>query len=373
MYKHVALLKSKAGNSGGLEKYASRIAAGFIEQGAKVSLLTTGSPSSSIPFYSVKTAPWPAFLRMEQFDQFVQRWIANEKPDLVFGMDRNRFQTHIRAGNGVHIAYLKSRILTEGKIKYGLCLLNPMHRKILELEKTAFEHPELRKLFANSHMVRNELLEYYQIDPAKIEVIHNGVEWEEMHSDFSHWEKGRKEACRQFHLNPSIFHFLFIGNGYLRKGLDRLLEGLARLKRRDFHLSVIGKDNRMELFHAKAVQLGLKDHVRFFGPRPEIRLFYQLADVLVIPSFYDPFANVTVEALAMGLFVVSSKHNGGHEILHPHHGTLIENLLDPDSVAAALEIAMSHPKTAHSSQAARQSVSHLDFSKQLKKLINACG
>ena len=66
---------------------------------------------------------------------------------------------------------------------------------------------------------------------------------------------------------------------------------------------------------ALAAKLNIQRRVTFFGPQKEIRPFYQFADALVIPSFYDPFANVTVEALAMGLFVVSSKSNGGHEIL----------------------------------------------------------
>lgn len=376
MGKHIVLLKSRAQNSGGLEKYASRIASGFAERGAKVSILTTENSESStaacISFHSVKTSPWPSFLRMEQFDRFARKWLEENKADLVFGMDRNRFQTHIRAGNGVHIAYLKSRILTEGRLKYWTCHLNPMHQKILELEKAAFENPSLKKLFANSEMVRNQILEYYDIDPGKIEVIHNGVEWEEMKNDFSTWEMGREEACKKFHLNPEKLHFLFIGNGYLRKGLDPLLEGLSKLKRKDFHLSVIGKDNRIDLYQSKVIKLGIKDHVSFFGPRTEIRLFYQLADVLAIPSFYDPFANVTVEALAMGLFVLSSKQNGGSEILNEKNGLVVQNLLDSDSMIEALDSAFSHRKTPKSAKIARESVSHLDFSKQLTKLIDAC-
>lgn len=375
--KHIAILKSRAGNSGGLEKYASRISSGFAEKGARVSLLTTGLSENvfshpSISSHPIQTISWPAFLRMEQFDSYVQKWLQREKPDLVFGMDRNRYQTHIRAGNGVHIAYLKSRVFTEGKIKHWICLLNPMHRKILELEKTAFENPHLRKIFANSHMIRRQLLKYYDIDPAKIEVIHNGVEWHEMEEDFLDWKEKKKDACLRLGLDSERFHFLFIGSGYLRKGLDQLLKGLSRLKRRDFHLSVIGKDNRMQTYFAKAIQLGLKDNIRFFGQQSNTRPFYQIADALVIPSFYDPFANVTIEALAMGLFVVSSKSNGGFEILSENNGTLIENLLDLDSIESALQIAMMHRKTPASALAVRQSVAHLDFSQQLQKLIDAC-
>ena len=126
---------------------------------------------------------------------------------------------------------------------------------------------------------------------------------------------------------------------------------LSRLKEKEFHLSVIGKDNRWEDYAALAEKLKIQSKVTFFGPQKEIRPFYQFADALVIPSYYDPFANVTVEALAMGLFVVSSKSNGGHEILTSENGTVISNLLDVDSVAESLSIALRHPKTPDSSHA----------------------
>ncbi|HSX25457.1 MAG TPA: glycosyltransferase family 4 protein [Chlamydiales bacterium] len=361
MKKHVVILKSRAGHCGGLEKYSARIAAAFAEKGARVSLL--GGES---------VAKWPSFLRLEQYDRYVQTWLKNNPADLVFGMDRNRHQTHLRAGNGVHAAYLKSRIAAEGRLKYLICRFNPLHRKILELEQAGFENPALQKLFTNSHMVRSEILNYYKVDPKKIKVIHNGVEWEEMADAFQNWENKREMGFKKFGLDPSHFHFLFVGNGYLRKGLDRLLEGLSRLSTRDFHLSVVGKDKRMELYRAKAMQLGLKTQVRFFGAQSEIRLFYQMADVLVIPSFYDPFANVTVEALAMGLFVLSSKQNGGAEILTKENGAVIEDLLEPDSMVNALELTLKERKTPMSAAARRQSVASLDFSKQMRTLIEAC-
>ncbi len=375
--KHVVILKSGAQNSGGLEKYASRIASAFVQKGSRVSVLTTGTPSSSpqtapISFHPVKTSRWPSFLRMEEFDRFAKKWIEEEKPDLIFGMDRNRFQTHIRAGNGVHISYLKSRILTEGRWKHWICRLNPMHRKILELEKTAFEHPLLKKIFANSHMVRSQILEHYKIEPSKIEVIHNGVEWEEMEGPFSRRKEESLAFAKRFHLDPDTFYFLFVGNGYLRKGLGTLLQALSRISSHSFQLLVVGKDNQTEYFQAKAVELGLKNHVRFFGSMEDITPFYQLSDVLVIPSFYDPFANVTIEALAMGLFTVSSKQNGGHEILTADNGIAVDNLLEIDSLVGALESCLKRKKNDQSARHIRDSVAHLDFSKQLHQLIQAC-
>lgn len=374
MKKQVVLLKARVGQQGGLEKYAIRIARGFLERDTEVSLLTTGEQSDfpGVSVHTVNTCRWPAFWRMEQYDRFVQEWLDKHGADLVFGMDRNRFQTHFRAGSGVHAAFLKSRIMTQGRMKWITCLFNPLHQKILELERAAFENPKLRKLFTNSDMVRKEILTYYRTDPAKIEVIHNGVEWHEMERDFQEWPLKKEGAAKQFGLDPSQFHFLFIGNGYLRKGLTQLLHAFARLSHHPIHLSVIGKDNHSERFQILAEELNLGHRVTFFGHQKAIRSFYQLADALVIPSFYDPFANVTVEALAMGLFVISSKSNGGHEILTPENGAVIDDLLDPDSIAAALLLALNRPKTELRANVIRESVRHLDFSNQIPRLIDAC-
>lgn len=371
--KNIVLLKSRVQNGGGLEKYSSRIMNAFIARGHTVRVLTAGVRNfSSNAMESFKTVAWPAFVRMEQFDRAVQKWLLHHPTDLIFGMDRNRMQTHMRAGNGVHAAYLDSRIYTEGKFKHWVCQFNPLHRKILELEKAAFESPGLQKLFTNSFMVQKQILSRYSTSPSKVEVIHNGVEWREMQSDFDSWKEGRATAIKKHGLDENKYHFLFIGHGFLRKGLDCLLEGLALLPFRDFHLSIVGKDKRINFYRRRVEQLGLYKNVRFFGPQVEMREFYQLADSLIIPSFYDPFANVTIEALAMGLFVVSSKYNGGSEILTSENGCIIDRLLDPESVSHALMQAIQRPKNDLTALSYRRSVEHLDFSKQLAKLIDAC-
>ena len=134
-------------------------------------------------------------------------------------------------------------------------------------------------------------------------------------------------------------------------------------------MSVIGKDKQIPYYEQRAKTLGLSAQVHFFGPQQQIRPFYQLADTLVIPSHYDPFANVTVEALAMGLFVVSSKNNGGHEVLEPHTGAVIPSLNDPEAFAATLKSSLKHKKTHTSAAMIRASVRHLDFGKALERIV----
>lgn len=337
---NVVLLKTKAKTGGGFEKVANRIANAFRARGEIVTELT-----------GENIGPWPSFLRMELYEKHVQKWLQNNPADIVFGMDRNRKQTHFRAGNGVHAAFLESRLRSEGRLKYLTCLLNPMHRKILSIEKETFEYPKLKKLFVNSEMVKNQVLERYNIAPNKIQVIHNGVEWDELKPEI---------------LPNKEFTFLFIGNGYLRKGLGQLLKAFAQIK--GAKLIVVGKDKNEERYKKMAANLP----VQFCGPQKDMRPFYAAADALVIPSFYDPFANVTVEALASGLQVVSSKHNGGHEVLNTQTGHIIEDLLSIDSLVHSLQSAMRQPKTVESAAICRNSVSHLNYTTQMKTLIDAC-
>lgn len=372
---HVVLLKSQLFRLGGAEKYAYRIAQAFRSKDCRVTILTDGpiKPSSSDPLLQIIShdkLPLMSFLRVEAYDAFCRKHLQEINGDIIFGLDRNRFQTHIRASNGVHAAYLEHRKHTDNFLKRNSYRFNPLHRTLLQIEKESFNHYDLKVLFTNSFMVRDEIVKYYSTDPQKIQVLHNGVEWHEMHTDFTEWPEMKQDLSRRFQVDPERFHFAFIGHNYARKGLETLLKGLSILKNREFHLSVIGKEKNTSRFVALAKKLNLDKHVTFFGMRSDIRSFYQLADALVIPSFYDPFANVTVEALGMGVFVVSSKTNGGHEILNSSNGSIIESLNDAESMAKALEIAMGHRKTFENSKKIRESVRYLDFSNQLELLTD---
>lgn len=359
----VAILKSGLSRTGGLEKYTWRLARALQQKNHAVTLISTEAPApSDVPIVAEPLRSLLSFRKVQEFDRYCQKTLGTLKPDVIFGMDRNRFQTHLRAGNGVHAAYLQHRALHDSLFKRLSFRINPLHKTLLHLEKTAFEHPCLEKLYTNSRMVRDEILHFYKTDPKKIHVVHNGVEWHEMQAPFDAWEEQQK--CR------ASYSFLFIGHNYQRKGLRPLLQGLSLLSTQDFTLTVIGKDKNTAHFKALAKRLGLENRVHFLGARTDIIPFYQQSDCLVIPSFYDPFANVTLEALAMGLYVVSSKTNGGHEVLSPESGTVIEALTDPTSVAAALEEALKHPKTEPSAQAIRDSVRHLDFARQLSVLTD---
>jgi len=360
----IALLKSRLSYRGGLEKYTLRLADAFIRKGCQVTILTTEEQNPlflpSIDVIPLMKGTKSTLYNLIQFDRACSKWLNQHPQDYIFGLERTTFQTHYRAGSGVHATFLKQRALVDSLFKRFTTYSNPQHRLVLSLEKAAFESLKLHCLFTNSEMVKKEILTTYKTDPKKIEVIHNGVEWKE-------WEIPFQKSLFQGDSKP--FQFLFIGNDYRRKGLTFLLRALAQLKTRDFHLTIVGKDKSTEKFQALAHLLKLDKHVTFAGPQKQVLPFYQNADALVIPSLYDPFANVTVEALAMGLFVVTSAFNGGKEILSSKTGMVIENLICPNSFVKALEIALNYPKTSFSAEKIRMSIRELDFSIQLDKIV----
>ena len=350
-------------SAGGLEKHTSRIIQKFQERHCSVTLVTASSPFSQ-PNINVISQPLThtlTYRKIAEFDNFCRTSLKNNPHDSVIGLDRTRSQTHIRAGNGVHAAYLDLRKKQEGFLKRCSFALNPLHRLLLKIEKDAFESSSLKRIIVNSQFVKDQILHYYSTDSSKIHVLHNGVEWHEMQPSFDAWTRHKPSS--------PLYQFLFIGHNFERKGLKQLLLALSCLPSRDFYLSVIGEDKNSASYEAFAEQLGLSSHVSFLGKVENPRSFYQLADCLVVPSLYDPFANVTIEALAMGLFVISSSTNGGKEILTEESGLIVDS---HDALVFALEKALSKTKTLASSYIIRDSVKHLDFDVQLNNFCDLC-
>lgn len=353
----LAIIKKEMHFDGGIEKVTRRIVDAFLQKGVDVSFYTSSNASLPCPTFSHQPKGLFSHSRMKDFDDWAQK--ESRKHPIVFSMDRCSYQTHHRAGNGVHAAYLDLRAQTEGKLKKLSFALNPLHRLHLQLEKRTFESPETKVIIVNSEMVKNQITSYYNTPASKIKVIHNGVEWKELETDFN------ESLARP---RSDVFQFLFVGHNFKRKGLDLLLFALSKLKNKKFHLSVVGHDKEMSRYQLLSQRLNLGKQVTFLG-RVAAKPHYLAADALVIPSTYDPFANVTVEALALGLFVITSRMNGGHEVILPHTGMIAET---PNEWIAALENALQHPKEKSRAEAIRKSIEHLDYSHQLQQICDLC-
>lgn len=362
--KNIVILKSRIAHMGGLERYAKAIALSFFKKGHNVTLLTTGPliVIEGVKVLSLGAHPSSTFQSLIFFEKAARAWLDKFPQDIIFGLDRNTFQTHYRAGNGAHHTYLHQN--NPSFLARLRAFINPKDRKILTSEKALFENPSLKQLFTNSFMVRSELLNLFEINPEKVQVIHNGVDFEK----FSFDKHSKKQAEKLLGILPSKTHFLFVGNNYKRKGLDLILKALKEFRDKDFQLSIVGKDKNIKKYKLLAKKYLLHDKVYFWGPQPDLLPFYRSSDCLLLPSLYDPFANVTVEALAMGLFVVTSSFNGGCEVLKQESGYTLSNIKTPFELIKILNEVFSFQWDYSKRLNTRKTIQHLEINTQLDKM-----
>lgn len=375
MKKKVAIIKSQVFKIGGLEKYSLELASAFSRRDCQVSLLSSGEPyqceiEDNFEIINLRKLWGPSVLRIQQFYQACEKYLKENDFDIVFGLDRTATQSHYRAGNGVHAAYMEQKRPSQSLLKRCLSKINPLQHLILKIEKEIFENPGLRCLFCNSDMVKKQLLNYYNIDPQKIIRIHNGVEWKKWQDAFNSWQEDKEKMALEYGLSPHSHQFLFLGNDFRRKGLQYSLKALEKFKDENWQLSVIGKDKHMQFFKNLCEELKIKNRVKFFGSVTKPISFYQIADTLLIPSIYDPFANVTVEALAMGLNVVSSRQNGGSEVLNDENGWIVENIFEGEELKNCIGAALERKKTSFSANSIRSKTQSMDFSHKIEEMVD---
>jgi UDP-glucose:(heptosyl)LPS alpha-1,3-glucosyltransferase len=127
---------------------------------------------------------------------------------------------------------------------------------------------------------------------------------------------------------------LFAGSGFERKGLATAIEALPALP--DARLLVIGRGDETR-YRRLAVRLGVGDRVRWLGLRGDLERWYVAAEVLVLPTRYEPFGNVHLEALASGLPVVTTTAAGGAELIEEGKNGAVVVPGDPAALAGAVE------------------------------------
>ena len=173
---------------------------------------------------------------------------------------------------------------------------------------------EADRLVASNPVERAHLVWYYRARADRIRVIPCGVDTELFHP------MDQAEAKAALGLGPAPV-LLYVGRLSPIKGLETLLEALPRVPRRGEPgpaLFVIGGDadepvnGHVAYLRQRVAALGLEGTVRFLGAQPQegLRLYYAAAEVTVMPSYYESFGMVALEAMACGNPVIASQVGG---------------------------------------------------------------
>jgi glycosyltransferase involved in cell wall biosynthesis len=142
----------------------------------------------------------------------------------------------------------------------------------------------------------------------RIRVIPNGVDAATFRPDV----RVREDVRRELGLDADAHSAIFVGGDWERKGLELCIRALTDA--RGWSLLVVGDGDR-ERYRALAVELEVSDRVYFAGRSSAPERYYAAADVLLLPSQYEAFPLVTLEAAAAGLPLVLSNVNGAPDIV----------------------------------------------------------
>jgi glycosyltransferase involved in cell wall biosynthesis len=148
---------------------------------------------------------------------------------------------------------------------------------------------------------------------------------------------GSKAAARAGLGLPDRATVLFVGRLSPEKGLDLLMRAWERIAPQcDATLVIVGSGPESRRLADRVGHSAHADRVRLVGPRRDVERFYRAADVLVMPSPSETFGNVTAEAMAHGLAVVTTPVGlAGHFIHHGESGVIV-GIDDEHAVASAV-------------------------------------
>jgi UDP-glucose:(heptosyl)LPS alpha-1,3-glucosyltransferase len=203
-------------------------------------------------------------------------------------------------------------------------------------------------------------LEYFYHPSSDVRIAHNGLDL----GRFNPEKRAglREEARRVLGLSSSQFVLLLIGNDWKSKGLPWLLKAAAELGSPHLCILVAGRDNPAP-FQDAIQQYHLAGRVHFLPPRPDVEFYYAAADAYVSPSLEDAFALPPAEAMACGLPIITSRNNGGSEVVSSgEDGFVLEDPSDFRTLSNLLQRLMSdHDLSARISAAAVRTAKKLTW------------
>ncbi|HVW80899.1 MAG TPA: D-inositol-3-phosphate glycosyltransferase [Mycobacteriales bacterium] len=348
------------GDAGGMNVYVTEVSRRLAEHGIGVEIFTRATSSELPP--TVELAP----------GVLVRHVTAGPYE----GLDKNDLPAQLCAFTSavlreeaahepgwydlVHSHYwLSGQVGWLAKERWGVPLVHTMHtmakvKNSLLADGDAPE-PAMRaigeaqvveaadRLIASTTDEAAQLVELYDADPAKVDVVAPGV-------DLQTFTPGDRVAARRsLGLQADAIVLLFVGRIQPLKAPDVLLRAAAAMVEADPGLRerlvvvVVGGPSgrgleKPEELSKLAVALGIADLVRFErpAPRPLLAEYYRAADVTVVPSYNESFGLVALESQACGTPVIAARVGGLVTAVRDGQSGLLIDGHDPAAYAAAI-------------------------------------
>ena len=237
-------------------------------------------------------------------------------------------------------------------------------------------------LISSTSLEKKDLLVKYNADPGKIFIANPGVD----HNIFKPLEK--ENCLSRLNLSNGYKYILFVGRLDPVKGIDLLLESVYSLTKgssdfnKKFKLLIIGGDLKNRNFRNNnevnkiadfIINKKLSATVEFLGSKQnsELPLYYSCADLVVMPSVYESFGLVILEAMACGSAVLASSVGGLKYLVKDNfNGQLFKNGSITDLTEKISNLLMDDNKRKYLGQNAFKTSQKFSWEKQAAKMLS---
>jgi glycogen synthase len=351
---------------GGLARHVRKLAEALVRRGVSVDVLTRGSGEGpgevsvqergGVTVYRVPEPGWPRDL-----DRFVA-WVAQMNDDmLAAGMALAGEQSYdLIHGHDWLVADASSALSDRLAIPYATTIHATEHGRhqgwvqdqpqshIHSVERSMAQRAD--RVIVCSYYMRGHVADIFDIDERRIAVIPNGIDPRDLQP------VGDLDALRREFAQPQDRLVLLIGRLVYEKGFQLALDALPGVIERvgAVRFVVAGSGTHERELRAQAQRLGLFEHGVFLGwiGDDALHSLYRIADLCVVPSIYEPFGLVALEAMASGCPCIVADTGGLREVVPSgervglrfnggdaeHLGMMIERLLVDDELRDRLVI-----------------------------------
>jgi glycosyltransferase involved in cell wall biosynthesis len=206
----------------------------------------------------------------------------------------------------VHAVNSESLAEKRGTGQWGW-MFNPMHLWVSLRDRFMIGGLRYRKFVAVSARVSDELQKHYHVPPERISIIPNGIDVDRFRPD----PAARHVIRKEFGIPETAKLLLFAGHEFRRKGLAPAIGALERLGP-DVWMLVVGSDHA-EPYRKLAVKA--KDRLVFAGARLDMPALYAAADAFLLPTAYETFSLVCMEAMSSAVPVFATRVGGIEDYL----------------------------------------------------------
>lgn len=246
--------------------------------------------------------------------------------DCVFG--------DIYVNHGLHRSMIAS-----SRNPFSMVARNPLHLFLLGRESVRYRLGVHRRIVCFSNQDRDELEKVYPAATGLVQVIPNGVDTDRFRPD----PEARERTRAALMIGPEDFALLFVGHEFRRKGLSHAIQALELLTDR-VQLVVAGAVPASEAreFQRLSQDTHVAERVHFLGKRDDVPDLMNASDALVLPSRFESWALVGVEALATGTPILMTAVGGiADYLVAGGNGYFI--LQDARDIAAKVRMLMDDP------------------------------